>query len=113
MCIDAADLLAVEGIFARVVSMPSWELFDEADAAYRASVLPAAIPTLAVEAGVVVRLGALVRRQRDLRPLRRVGRRATWCSPIWATPPRTSPSERAALLGQPTRTRRLIQKRSR
>jgi transketolase len=50
LCLAAADLLAVEGIFARVVSMPSWELFDEADEAYRISVLPAAIPTLAVEA---------------------------------------------------------------
>ncbi|HZN13234.1 MAG TPA: transketolase [Acidimicrobiales bacterium] len=50
VCVDASDLLATEGIFARVVSMPSWELFDEADDAYRASVLPAAIPTLAVEA---------------------------------------------------------------
>jgi transketolase len=50
VCMDAADLLAVEGVLARVVSMPSWELFDEADAEYRASVLPAAVPTLAVEA---------------------------------------------------------------
>jgi transketolase len=50
VCIEAADLLATEGVFARVVSMPSWELFDQADDAYRASVLPAAIPTLAVEA---------------------------------------------------------------
>jgi transketolase len=51
VCLEAADLLATDGIFARVVSMPSWELFDEADEAYRASILPAAIPTLAVEAG--------------------------------------------------------------
>jgi transketolase len=50
VCMDAADLLAVEGVFARVVSMPSWELFEQAEAEYRASVLPAAIPTLAVEA---------------------------------------------------------------
>jgi transketolase len=50
ICVDAADLLAAEGIFARVVSMPSWELFDDADDAYRATVLPANVPTLAVEA---------------------------------------------------------------
>ncbi|MBA3654126.1 MAG: transketolase [Actinobacteria bacterium] len=50
VCIEAADLLAAEGVFARVVSMPSWELLDAADDAYRALVLPVAIPTLAVEA---------------------------------------------------------------
>jgi transketolase len=50
VCMDAADLLATEGVFARVVSMPSWELFDAAEEAYRATILPAAIPTLAVEA---------------------------------------------------------------
>jgi transketolase len=32
--------LAQQGIAARVVSMPSWELFEEQDEAYRNSVLP-------------------------------------------------------------------------
>jgi transketolase len=50
VCLDAADLLAAEGVFARVVSMPCWELFDDAEEDYRASVLPTAVPTLAVEA---------------------------------------------------------------
>ncbi len=49
--VDAAKLLAAEGISARVVSMPSWKIFDEQTAAYKASVLPAAVPKLAVEAG--------------------------------------------------------------
>jgi transketolase len=49
-CIEAADVLAAEGIFARVVSMPCWELFDAAEDDYRAAVLPTAVPTLAVEA---------------------------------------------------------------
>lgn len=40
LCVNAAEELAAEGIRARVVSMPSWELFEEQDAAYRASVLP-------------------------------------------------------------------------
>src|SRR5258706_340434 len=40
LCLDAADELAAEGIKARVVSMPSWELFEQQDAAYRAEVLP-------------------------------------------------------------------------
>jgi len=36
----------------RVVSMPSWELFEAQDDAYRQSVLPAGHPTVAVEAGI-------------------------------------------------------------
>ncbi|HZO36592.1 MAG TPA: transketolase [Solirubrobacteraceae bacterium] len=36
----------------RVVSMPSWELFAQQDAAYRASVLPPELPKVSVEAGV-------------------------------------------------------------
>jgi transketolase len=43
LCLSARDKLAAEGIKARVVSMPSWELFEEQDDAYRESVLPAAI----------------------------------------------------------------------
>ncbi len=43
ICLDAAMKLAEEGVHARVVSMPSWDLFEEQDAAYRESVLPAAV----------------------------------------------------------------------
>ena len=52
----ACYLLAAEGVQARVVSMPSWELFDEQDVAYREkSVLPAAITArVSVEAGVTM-----------------------------------------------------------
>ncbi len=49
--LEAAKLLAAEGIAARVVSFPSWKLFSEQTAEYRASVLPADVPKLAVEAG--------------------------------------------------------------
>jgi transketolase len=49
--LDGAKLLASEGIRARVVSMPSWKLFDEQSAEYKASVLPAGVPKLAIEAG--------------------------------------------------------------
>ena len=51
LCIDAAKLLAAEGIAARVVSMPSWKIFEEQSAEYKASVLPAGVKKLAVEAG--------------------------------------------------------------
>jgi transketolase len=50
-CIDAKKLLDAENIATRVVSFPSWELFDEQSAEYKASVLPAGVPKLAVEAG--------------------------------------------------------------
>jgi len=50
-CVDAAKLLAADGIRARVVSFPSWKLFEEQTDAYKASVLPAGVPRLAVEAG--------------------------------------------------------------
>lgn len=40
LCVSAADQLAIEGIKARVVSMPSWHLFELQDPAYRAKVLP-------------------------------------------------------------------------
>ena len=50
----AAKLLAGEGIRARVVSMPSWKIFDEQSAEYKASVLPANVPKLAVEAGATL-----------------------------------------------------------
>jgi transketolase len=50
-CLEAAKLLAAEGIRARVVSFPSWKLFEEQSAEYKASVLPAGVPKLAVEAG--------------------------------------------------------------
>jgi transketolase len=53
-CVDAAKLLAAEGIAARVVSFPSWEIFEEQTGAYKASVLPAGVPRLAVEAGATL-----------------------------------------------------------
>ncbi len=40
LCLSARELLAREGVSCRVVSMPSWEIFDEQDEAYRRSVLP-------------------------------------------------------------------------
>jgi transketolase len=53
LAVKAADVLKGEGVGARVVSMPSWELFDQQPQAYRDSVLPASINArVAVEAGV-------------------------------------------------------------
>jgi len=52
LILNAAGNLAAEGINVRVVSFPSWELFEKQDQAYRDLVLPPSIKTrLAVEAG--------------------------------------------------------------
>jgi transketolase len=51
LCVAARDILAGEGVNARVVSMPSWDLFEAQDGAYRTTVLPAGVPAFAVEAG--------------------------------------------------------------
>ena len=40
LCVEAYEKLKADGIKARVVSMPSWEIFDQQDAAYKQSVLP-------------------------------------------------------------------------
>ena len=52
LALAAQKQLAAEGIAVNVVSMPSTNVFDRQDAAYRAAVLPAALPKVAVEAGV-------------------------------------------------------------
>ncbi|PHY05744.1 MAG: transketolase [Alcaligenaceae bacterium] len=52
IALDAQKLLAAEGIAVRVVSMPCTDVFDQQDAAWRASVLPRGMPRVAVEAGV-------------------------------------------------------------
>lgn len=52
LIMDAQERLKAEGIAARVVSMPSWELFEKQDAAYKEEVFPKAIrKRLAVETG--------------------------------------------------------------
>ena len=43
LCVTAYEQLKTEGIKARVVSMPSWELFEQQSPEYRESVIPAAV----------------------------------------------------------------------
>ncbi|HEY9106271.1 MAG TPA: transketolase [Roseateles sp.] len=52
LAVQARKLLAAQGVNARVVSLPSCFTFEQQDAAWRASVLPAGVPRVAVEAGV-------------------------------------------------------------
>nr|NIO12258.1 transketolase [Deltaproteobacteria bacterium] len=43
LCVEAFEQLKAEGIKSRVVSMPSWELFDDQDEAYRDRVIPPSV----------------------------------------------------------------------
>jgi transketolase len=53
LAVAAAELLEADDVAVRVVSMPSWELFDAQDQTYRDEVLPPAVRArVAVEAGV-------------------------------------------------------------
>ncbi len=53
LIMDAGVRLAAEGINVRVVSFPSWELFEKQDSTYRESVFPRRVRArLAVEAGI-------------------------------------------------------------
>jgi transketolase len=54
LCVESREALESEGIPTRVVSMPSWELFAAQDDDYRASVLPAGVRKMSVEAGVAM-----------------------------------------------------------
>ncbi|MCA9959811.1 MAG: transketolase [Anaerolineales bacterium] len=53
IALEAQKLLAAQGVAARVVSMPSWELFEEQPQAYKDAVLPPAVTArVAIEAGI-------------------------------------------------------------
>lgn len=55
VAVEAQALLSAEGISARVVSMPSWELFERQSQAYRDEVLPPSIKArISIEAGVTM-----------------------------------------------------------
>jgi transketolase len=55
LCIEAYEDLRKEGVAARVISMPSWELFEQQDLAYRNLVLPPHIDArVSVEEGSVI-----------------------------------------------------------
>jgi transketolase len=55
LCVDAYEKLAAEGAKARVVSMPSWELFEQQDQSYRDAVLPPEVTArVSAEMGSVI-----------------------------------------------------------
>ena len=54
ICLKALSESTLKGKAVRLVSMPSWELFDEQDSEYRLSIFPDGVPVLSVEAGVTM-----------------------------------------------------------
>ena len=52
LALAAREKLETQGVRARVVSLPSWNLFDAQPSEYRDAVLPPKVPMLAIEAGV-------------------------------------------------------------
>lgn len=52
LALDSAKVLAERGVRARVISFPSWELFDRQSDEYKQSVMPFDLPKIVIEAGV-------------------------------------------------------------
>ena len=77
LILEAKTKLANEGIAARVVSMPSWELFEKQDAAYKEKVFPPSIrKRLAVEAGSPLGWHRYVTDEGDILAMHRFGESA-------------------------------------
>jgi transketolase len=71
--LDAAAALGKEGITTRVVSMPSWKIFEEQSEEYKASIFPDHLPKLAVEAGSPIGWWKYVGRHGDVIGMERFG----------------------------------------
>jgi transketolase len=71
--LSAAETLKAEGVHARVISMPSWKLFEEQSEEYKASIFPDGLPKLAVEAGATLGWWKYVGRHGDVIGLDRFG----------------------------------------
>lgn len=79
LIVGAANKLAEENIQARVVSMPSWDLFEGQSKEYRDSVFPKAVTArLAVEAGIAQGWSKYVGDDGDVLSIERYGASAPW-----------------------------------
>jgi transketolase len=79
LALEARDLMAQKGVAVRVVSMPSWELFDAQPESYREAVLPPQVTTrLAIEAGVTQGWAKYVGLSGDVMGLERFGASAPY-----------------------------------
>ena len=73
LAVTAREKLDAQGVRARVVSMPSVELFQEESADYRQEVLPSSVPKVVIEAGVPTGWRDAVGDNSDVVGLRRFG----------------------------------------
>lgn len=74
LCIAAYEQLALDGVKARVVSMPSWDLFEQQDEAYREQVLPEAVKArVSVEAASALGWDRYVGRHGEIIAMRSFG----------------------------------------
>jgi len=79
LCIDAYEKLKAEGVQARVVSMPSWEIFEKQDQAYKDNVLPPSITArVSVEMGSPFGWERYVGPKGQIIAMRRFGASAPW-----------------------------------
>jgi transketolase len=69
----AAEQLKKDGIVARVVSMPSWRIFEEQSESYKASIFPDNLPKLSIEAGSTLGWWKYVGRDGDVIGIDRFG----------------------------------------
>jgi len=73
LALKSAEKLAGEGVAARVVSMPSWKIFEEQGEEYKDQIFPDGLPTLAIEAGATLGWWKYVGRHGDVIGLDRFG----------------------------------------
>ena len=73
LVLEASQALMKEGVSVRVVSMPSWRIFEEQSEEYKASIFPDHLPKLAVEAGAPLGWWKYVGRHGDVIGLERFG----------------------------------------
>jgi transketolase len=79
LCVDAYEKLKAEGVNARVVSMPSWEIFEKQDAAYKESVLPSNVTArLSVELAATLGWERYVGPKGQMLGMHRFGASAPW-----------------------------------
>jgi transketolase len=71
--LESVPELKKDGIVARVVSMPSWKLFEEQSEEYKASIFPDHLPKLAIEAGASLGWWKYVGRHGDVIGMDRFG----------------------------------------
>ncbi len=79
LCADVYEKLKAEGIKARVVSMPCWEIFEKQDAAYKESVLPSNVTArVSVEMGATLGWDRYVGLKGEIIGMHRFGASAPW-----------------------------------